>query len=104
MGSTFIERWSGDGYPDFVGEGTGDQHTINAAICALKKGSYDGVDCVDMDDSATGTVRPLGLVLRGGGKYVFMSTFCLHVGHVVIVRDSSLSSCNTLLDVLSPAL
>ncbi|CAN0074142.1 unnamed protein product [Ectocarpus fasciculatus] len=58
VASTLIERewWSGDGYPDFVGVGTGDQNAINAAICAVKKGTYDGVDCVDMDDSATGTV------------------------------------------------
>ncbi|CAM9582225.1 unnamed protein product [Ectocarpus fasciculatus] len=58
VGSTFIQYWSGDegGYPDFVCEGTGDQNAINGAICAVKKGTLDGVDCVDMDDSATGTV------------------------------------------------
>lgn len=52
-----IEYWEGDAYPDFVAEGTGDQHAINAAICAVKKASYDGADCVDGDDAATGTVR-----------------------------------------------
>ena len=57
VGSAMIEDWSGDAYPDFVAEGTGDQHTINAAICAVKKATYDGADCVGGDDSATGTVR-----------------------------------------------
>ncbi|CAM9647481.1 unnamed protein product [Ectocarpus fasciculatus] len=56
VGSTFIAKWYGHGYPDFVGEGTGDHNPINAAICAVKKGTFDGVDCFDMDDSATGTV------------------------------------------------
>lgn len=56
MASTRIEYWEGDPYPDFVGEGTSDQHAINAAICAAKKGSYDGSDCVGMDNAATGTV------------------------------------------------
>ncbi|CAM9622988.1 unnamed protein product [Ectocarpus sp. 6 AP-2014] len=56
VGSTFIPEWYGHGDPDFVGQGTGDQNAINAAICAVKKGTYDGVDCVGMDDSATGTV------------------------------------------------
>ena len=27
------------------------------AICAVKKASYDGVDCVGEDDTATGTVK-----------------------------------------------
>lgn len=63
VGSTRIEYWEGDPYPDFVGEGTGDQHAINAAICAAKKGSYDGSDCVGMDDAATGTVSIF--LLRG---------------------------------------
>ncbi|CAM9842773.1 unnamed protein product, partial [Ectocarpus sp. 8 AP-2014] len=46
VGSTFIPEWYGHGDPDFVGQGTGDQNAINAAICAVKKGAYDGVDCV----------------------------------------------------------
>lgn len=60
VGSTFIERWTSqtDRYPDFVAEGTGDQKTIMEAICTVKKASFDGVDCVGGDDSATGTVRP----------------------------------------------
>ncbi|CAM9225071.1 unnamed protein product [Ectocarpus fasciculatus] len=71
VGSTFIEYWSGDGgYPDFVGEGTGDQNAINGAICAVKKGTLDGVDCVGMDDSATGTVD-----LSFGGYYVNGNVF-----------------------------
>ena len=52
-----IEYWEGDAYPDFVAEGTGDQHAINGAICAVKKATYDGTDCVGGDDTATGTVR-----------------------------------------------
>ncbi|CBJ31644.1 hypothetical protein Esi_0270_0027 [Ectocarpus siliculosus] len=56
VGSTFIEFWSGNGLPDFVGTGSGDQNAINGAICAVKKGTFDGVDCIDMDETATGTV------------------------------------------------
>ena len=59
VGSTRIEYWGGDPYPDFVAEGTGDQHAINAAICAVKKATYDGVDCVGGDDAATGTVNSI---------------------------------------------
>lgn len=58
-----IESWEGDDYPDFVTEGTADQHAINEAICAVKKASYDGVDCAGGDDTATGptgTVRHFG--------------------------------------------
>ena len=55
-----IEYWDGDGYPEFVAEGTGDQHAINGAICAVKKATYDGTDCVGGDDTATGTVRRSG--------------------------------------------
>eukprot|EP00752_Nemacystus_decipiens_P007213 g6456.t1 len=58
VGSTFIEYWNEqtDRYPDYVAEGTGDQKTIMEAICAVKKASFDGVDCVGGDDSATGRV------------------------------------------------
>eukprot|EP00903_Cladosiphon_okamuranus_P020463 g18782.t1 len=56
VGSTMIEYWEGDAYPNFVAEGTGDQHAINAAICAVKKADYDGADCVGGDNTATGTV------------------------------------------------
>ncbi len=52
-----MNSWPGDGPPDFVAPGTGDQHTINAAICTVKKGTYDGSDCIGMDETATGTVR-----------------------------------------------
>lgn len=67
VGSTFIERWTQltDRYPDFVAEGTGDQKTIMEAICAVKKASFDGVDCVGGDDTATGTVRGPPLTLHG---------------------------------------
>ncbi|CAM9688722.1 unnamed protein product [Scytosiphon promiscuus] len=63
VGSTLIERWTSltDRYPDFVAEGTGDQKVIMEAICAVKKASFDGVDCVGGDDAATGSVSlPLG--------------------------------------------
>eukprot|EP00752_Nemacystus_decipiens_P014961 g13320.t1 len=56
VGSTMIEYWEGDAYPDFVAEGTGDQHAINAAICAVKKAGYNGAECVGGDGTATGTV------------------------------------------------
>ena len=56
VGSTRIEYWPRGPYPDFVAEGTSDQHVLNAAICAVKKATYDGVDCVGGDDAATGTV------------------------------------------------
>ena len=42
-----------------MAEGTSDQHVLNAAICAVKKATYDGVDCVGGDDAATGTVSML---------------------------------------------
>lgn len=58
-----IEYWEGDAYPDFVAEGTGDQSAINAAICAVKKASYNGIDCVGGDDTATG---PTGTVSKFG--------------------------------------
>lgn len=51
-----IDEWPGIGYPDFVAEGSGDQVAINGAICAAKKATFDGVDCVGVDDAATGTV------------------------------------------------
>ncbi|CAM9345645.1 unnamed protein product [Scytosiphon promiscuus] len=61
VGSTYIDSWEGDMYPDFVAEGTGDQQAIMAAICAVKKASFDGVDCIGGDDAATGTVSlPMG--------------------------------------------
>ncbi|CAN0303751.1 unnamed protein product, partial [Ectocarpus sp. 12 AP-2014] len=78
VGSTFIEYWGG-AYPDFMGSGSGDQDAINGAICAVKKGTYDGVNCVDMDDTATGTVH-----VSGGGYYVdgniFMQSGVLLLG------------------------
>ena len=54
-----MRYWYGSLYPDFVGEGTGDQEAIMGAICAVKKASFDGVDCVDEDAEATGTVNLL---------------------------------------------
>ncbi|CAM9695160.1 unnamed protein product [Ectocarpus sp. 6 AP-2014] len=61
VGSTYVESWRSDRYPDFVAEGTGDQKAIMGAICAVKKASFDGVDCVGGDDAATGEVSmPMG--------------------------------------------
>ncbi|CAN0365496.1 unnamed protein product, partial [Ectocarpus fasciculatus] len=62
VGSTYVESWqSSFRYPDFVAEGTGDQKAIMGAICAVKKASFDGVDCVGGDDAATGEVNmPMG--------------------------------------------
>ncbi|CAM9878861.1 unnamed protein product [Ectocarpus sp. 12 AP-2014] len=61
VGSTYITEWNSDRYPDFVAEGTGDQKAIMGAICAVKKASFDGVDCVGGDDAATGEVSmPMG--------------------------------------------
>eukprot|EP00752_Nemacystus_decipiens_P014959 g13318.t1 len=57
VGSTWLEDWGSTRYPDFVAEGSGDQKAIMGAICAVKKASFDGVDCVGGDDSATGTVE-----------------------------------------------
>lgn len=57
MGSTYIDGWTTTKYPDFVAEGSGDQKAIMGAICAVKKASFDGVDCVGEDATATGTVR-----------------------------------------------
>ena len=57
MGTTLIEDWTSERFPDFVSDGTGDQKAINAAICAVKKADYDGTDCVGGDEAATGTVR-----------------------------------------------
>ena len=56
VASTFIEAWEDALYPDFVAERSGDQATIMEAICAAKKASFDGVDCVREDAAATGTV------------------------------------------------
>ena len=56
MGSPRIEEWYGRLYPDFVGEGRSDQEAIMGAICSVKKASFDGVDCVGEDPTATGTV------------------------------------------------
>eukprot|EP00903_Cladosiphon_okamuranus_P010016 g9498.t1 len=42
-------------YPVFVATGTGDQRAIMGSICAAKKTSLDGVDCVDDgDETVTG--------------------------------------------------
>ena len=58
MGSARLEDWEYQRYPDFVATGTGDQRAIMGAICATKKTSFDGVDCVSEGDAtATGTVR-----------------------------------------------
>ena len=57
MASPRIEEWSGSLYPDFVGEGRNDQEAIMGAICALKKASFNGVDCVGEDAEANGTVK-----------------------------------------------
>ena len=64
-----IEYWEGDAYPDFVAEGTGDQSAINAAICAVKMASYNSIDCVGADDTATGTVRQFGFVVLWCGGF-----------------------------------
>lgn len=65
MGSTFIERWETDRYPDFVAVGSSDQKTIMEAICFVKGDTLEGVDCVGGDESATGTVSPFSLVAHG---------------------------------------
>lgn len=65
VGSTRIEEWTGIRYPDFVGAGTGDQKAIQEAICSVKKASFDGVDCVGGDPTATGKV-----ILSMGSYYV----------------------------------
>lgn len=53
-----MEDWESQRYPDFVTTGTGDQRAIMEAICAAKKTSFDGVDCVgEGDETATGMVR-----------------------------------------------
>lgn len=71
VGSTFIETWYSDRYPDFVAEGASDQKTIMAAICAAKKASFDGEDCVGEDAAATGTVHlPLGDFLVDGNIFM----------------------------------
>lgn len=57
VGSTQIEDWNTDQYPEFVTEGTGDQKGIMAAICKIKKATFNGVDCVGENATATGTVR-----------------------------------------------
>ncbi|CAN0221443.1 unnamed protein product [Pylaiella littoralis] len=57
VGSTRLDSWDSQRYPDFVGEGTGDQKAIMGAICAVKKTSFDGVDCVGGEETATGTVK-----------------------------------------------
>ncbi|CAN0452754.1 unnamed protein product [Pylaiella littoralis] len=56
VGTTRIQYWGGFAYPDFVGEGTGDQKAIMGAICAVKKASFDGVDCVGGEEATTGKV------------------------------------------------
>ncbi|CAM9648998.1 unnamed protein product [Ascophyllum nodosum] len=69
--STFIEPWDNALYPDFVAERSGDQAAIMEAICAAKKASFDGVDCVGEDTAATGTVTlPLGDFLVDGNIYI----------------------------------
>lgn len=65
VGSTYIEDWDSDMYPDFVTEGTGDQQAIMGAICTVKQAFFDGVDCVGGDDTATGTVGPRFLFFFG---------------------------------------
>ncbi|CAN0221506.1 unnamed protein product [Pylaiella littoralis] len=57
VGSTFIERWETDRYPDFVAVGSSDQETIMEAICFVKGDTLEGVDCVGGDESATGTTQ-----------------------------------------------
>lgn len=53
-----MNDWDSSRYPDFVGAGTSDQLAIMGAICAVKKTTFDGVDCVgDGDATATGKVR-----------------------------------------------
>ena len=56
VASTNLEEWGTPTYPDFVAMGSGDQKAIMGAICAVKKASFDGVDCIGGDESATGTV------------------------------------------------
>eukprot|EP00752_Nemacystus_decipiens_P013409 g11873.t1 len=57
VGSTRVEDWDYQRYPDFVALGTGDQRSIMEAICTVKKTSFDGVDCAgEGDETATGTV------------------------------------------------
>ncbi|CAN0405209.1 unnamed protein product, partial [Ascophyllum nodosum] len=71
VASTFIETWENALYPDFVAERSGDQAAIMQAICAAKKASFDGVDCVGEDAAATGTVTlPLGDFLVNGNIYM----------------------------------
>lgn len=81
MGSTRIEEWTGIRYPDFVGAGTGDQKAIQEAICSVKKASFDGVDCVGGDPTATGKVRdlltPIEDLWRG---FLYLDKPSTHIG------------------------
>lgn len=83
VGSTFIEHWETDRYPDFVALGSSDQKTIMEAICTVKKASFGGVDCVGGDDTATGTVRHFSCRLSlpanevSGASWVVVSSLCV---------------------------
>lgn len=76
MASTLINEWPGIGLPDFIGEGSGDQVAINGAVCAAKKGSFDGTGCVGMDEAATGTVSHSKDMLRHVMGALAMSRAC----------------------------
>lgn len=89
-----IDYWEGDAYPDFVAEGTGDQHAINAAICAVKKAGYNGIDCVGGDDTATGptgTVRHLRRRVLG-----CLGIFGLLIVHRVVIGEGTAAFCSCL--------
>lgn len=81
MGSTYSTIWRGWTYPDFVAEGSGDQKAIMGAICGVKQGSFDGVDCVGGDDAATGTVRRVWTENLGYKRYSRMSVCLPRVSH-----------------------
>lgn len=76
MASTLINEWPGIGLPDFIGEGSGDQVAINGAVCAAKKGSFDGTGCVGMDEAVTGTVSYSEDMLRHVMGALAMSRAC----------------------------
>eukprot|EP00903_Cladosiphon_okamuranus_P018636 g17153.t1 len=94
VASTLIDEWPGVGYPDFVGKGSGDQVAINGAICAAKKGSFDGTTCVGIDETATGKVAlamgeyfldgsvflQSGVLLSGGFNEGDITEFTLEAG------------------------
>lgn len=69
-----------------MGEGTGDQKAIMGAICAVKKTSFDGVNCAgEGDETVTGKVRSRRACIVFTDSDVKAPNFSLEINFFIVL-------------------